>query len=107
MASKAGPAGRKPEADMKHARGRRLRCWRPVRGRDRGPGRRAAGTGGPPGQAAVGETVAAAMQLAIGLLTASLDSPGLETVALKALTPHDAAGLGNFMAAFPLVPTLS
>ena len=106
MASKAGPSGRKPEDDMKHARGRRLRCWRPVRGRDRGPGRRAAGTGGPPGQAAVGETVAAAMQLAIGLLTASLDSPELEAVALEALTPHDADGLGNFMAGLHVVSEL-
>jgi len=40
--------------------------------------------------------VAAAMQLAIGLLTASLDSPELEALAVEALTPHDADGLGNF-----------
>src|SRR5258707_13009741 len=83
---------------MKNAPRRRLRCWRPGRGRDRGPARRPAGTGAPPSQAAHGETIAAAMQLAIGLLTASLDSPELEAQAVEALTPHDADGLGNFMA---------
>jgi hypothetical protein len=45
-----------------------------------------------------GETVAAAVQLAIGLLTAGLDSPQLEGWAVEALAPHDADGLGNFMA---------
>jgi hypothetical protein len=35
-------------------------------------------------QVAAGETVAAAIQLAIGLLTASLDSPELEARALAA-----------------------
>jgi hypothetical protein len=54
-------------------------------------------------QTAPGETVAAAMQLAIGLLTASLDSPGLEAWAVEALTPHDADGMGNFMAGLHLV----
>jgi hypothetical protein len=47
---------------------------------------------------ASGETVATAMQLAIGLLTAGLDSPQLEGWAVEALAPHDADGLGNFMA---------
>src|SRR5258708_14408085 len=60
---------------------------------------------------AAGETVAAAMQLAIGLLTASLDSPELEARALATLMPHDADGLGDFMAglhagAQPLIPAL-
>lgn len=49
-------------------------------------------------RAAVGESVAAAMQAAIGLLTASLDSPELEAWALPALIPHDAEGLGDLMA---------
>ena len=44
-------------------------------------------------QAASGETVAAAMQLAIALLTASLDSPELEAWTADALTPADADGL--------------
>ena len=38
------------------------------------------------------------MQLAIGLLTAGLDSPELESWAAEALMPHDIDGLGNFMA---------
>jgi hypothetical protein len=50
--------------------------------------------------------MAEAMQLAIGLLTASLDSPELEALAVEALTPHDADGLGNFMAGLHLVSEL-
>jgi hypothetical protein len=92
--------------------------WRPRRRRDRGNARRAAGAGTHPGlaapgetapggtaaaQTAPGETVAAAVQLAIGLLTAGLDSPRLEAWAVDALTPHDADGMGNFMAGLHLV----
>jgi hypothetical protein len=55
---------------------------------------------------AAGETVAAAMQLAIGLLTASLDSPELEARALAILMPHDADGLGDFMAGLHVVSEL-
>jgi hypothetical protein len=57
-------------------------------------------------QTAPGEAVAAAMQLAIGVLTASLDSPGLEAWAVEALTPHDADGIGNFMAGLHVVSEL-
>ena len=57
-------------------------------------------------QTAPGETVATAMQLAIGLLTASLDSPALESWAVEALTPHDADGMGNFMAGLHVVSEL-
>ena len=88
---------------MKNAPGRRLRCWRPRRRRNRGPGRPAPGAGTGGGQAASGENVAAAVQLAIGLLTASLDSPELEAWTVEALTPHDADGLGNFMAGLHVV----
>lgn len=56
-----------------------------------------------PVQAAPGETMAAAMQLAIGLLTASLDSPELEAWAADALTPIDADGLGDFMAGLHVI----
>ena len=85
--------------------------WRPRRRRDRGNTRRAPGTGTvrdqtAPGESAPGDTVAAAMQLAIGLLTASLDSPELEAWALAALTPRDADGLGNFMAGLHVVSEL-
>jgi hypothetical protein len=53
-----------------------------------------------------GENVAAAMQLAIGLLTASLDSPALASWAVEALTPHDADGMANFMAGLHVVSDL-
>ena len=57
-------------------------------------------------QTAPGETVAAATQLAIALLTASLDSPALESWAVEALTPHDADGMANFMAGLHVVSEL-
>jgi hypothetical protein len=62
---------------MRNTTGRRRRCWRLRRRRDRGPGRRTPGTAADGGQTAAG-----AMQLAIGLLTASLDSPELEAWAV-------------------------
>jgi hypothetical protein len=54
-------------------------------------------------RAAPGETVAAATQLAIALLTAGLDSPELEAWAADALIPRDADGLGDFMAGLHVV----
>ena len=56
-----------------------------------------------PVQAAPGETMAAAMQLAIALLTAGLDSPELEAWAADTLTPIDADGLGDFMAGLHVI----
>ena len=56
-----------------------------------------------PVQATPGETMAAAMQLAIALLTAGLDSPELEAWAADALTPIDADGLGDFMAGLHVI----
>ena len=50
------------------------------------------------GQIPPGEPAAAAVQLAIGLLAASLDSPELEAWAVQTLIPADADGLGDFMA---------
>jgi hypothetical protein len=90
---------------------------RPRRHRDRGNARRAPVSGiavdqTAPGdqasavRAAPGETVAAAMQLAIALLTAGLDSPELEAWAADVLTPLDADGLGDFMAGLHLVSGL-
>jgi hypothetical protein len=55
---------------------------------------------------AVGEVLADAMELAIGLLTASLDSPQLEAWAAAALTPLDVDGLGNFMAGLHVISEL-
>jgi len=57
-------------------------------------------------EAAPGETMAAAMQLTIALLTAGLDSPELEAWAAGALTPVDADGLGDFMAGLHVVSVL-
>ena len=57
-------------------------------------------------RAAGGHTVAAAMQLAIALLTASLDSPELEAWALPVLIPPDADGLGDLMAGLHLISEL-
>ncbi len=122
------PAG--PEDHTTDAPARRLR-WRSRR-RDRGNARQAPGsdTGGDQTaqvqaaqvqaaqnpqvqaaqtaqvQAASGETLAAAMQLAIALLTAGLDSPELEAWAADALTPTDADGLGDFMAGLHVISVL-
>jgi hypothetical protein len=94
--------------------------WGPRRRRDRGktPGSNA---GQPPGsqaggdqtaqvQAAPGEpraapggTLAAAMQLAIALLTAGLDSAELEAWAVDELIPVDADGLADFMAGLHVI----
>jgi hypothetical protein len=102
------PAGRQNHTTGTPAQRHR---WRPRRRRDRGNARRTPATGTAldqtaPGESAPGDTVAAAMQLAIGLLTASLDSPELEAWAVQALTPHDADGLGNFMAGLHVVSEL-
>jgi hypothetical protein len=52
------------------------------------------------------ETVASAMQLAIGLLTASLDSAELEARALPVLMPSDADGLADLIAGLHLISKL-
>jgi hypothetical protein len=84
---------------MRNTPGRRYRCWRLRRRRNRGPASRrpAAGTDG-------GQTMAGgAMQMAIGLLTASLDSPELEAWAVWALIPEDPAALGDFIAGLHII----
>jgi hypothetical protein len=91
------------------ARARRPR-WRRRR-RDRGNAELTAGPDTSADQAArvqatPGETLAAAMQLAIALLTAGLDSPELETWAADALTPVDADGLADFMAGLHVTSVL-
>jgi hypothetical protein len=104
---------------------RRLR-WRPRRRPDRGNALRATGSGtsgeqpspvraepvraepvrAEPVHAGPGETMAAAMQLAIALLTAGLDSPELEAWAADELTPIDADGLGDFTAGLHVISVL-
>ena len=54
-------------------------------------------------RAAPGETLAAAMQLAIALLTAGLDSAELEAWAVDELIPVDADGLADFMAGLHVI----
>ena len=105
------------------ATARHLR-WRPRRRRDPGNARQAPGSDTRGDQtpqvqaaqnpqvqaaqvkAASGETLAAAMQLAIALLTAGLDSPELEAWAADALTPVDADGLADFMAGLHVISVL-
>lgn len=84
---------------MRNTPGRHRR-WR-LRRRDRRPAHRtpgAAADGGP--------TAADAMQLAIALLTASLDSPELEAWAVWALIPEDPMALGDFIAGLHAVSGL-
>ena len=86
---------------------RRLRWRARHRGNVRQAPESAAGSNGTARvQATPGETLAAAMQLAIALLTAGLDSPELEAWAADALTPVDADGLGDFMAGLHVVSVL-
>jgi hypothetical protein len=119
-----GPPAGRPDHTT-DAPARRLR-WRPRRRRDGGNARQAPGSdavgnhtavgnqtarvqAGPGGdqtarvQAGPGEALAAAMQLAIALLTAGLDSPELEAWAADELTPIDADGLGDFMAGLHVI----
>jgi hypothetical protein len=55
---------------------------------------------------ASGHSVGEAMQLAIGLLTASLDSTELEAWALPALVPADANGIADLLAGLHLISEL-
>jgi hypothetical protein len=107
-----GPSGApaRRQDNMMDAQAGRLR-WRPRRRRDRGNARCAPGSGAAGDQtaavrAAPGETVAAAMQLAIAVLTARQASPELEAWVADALTPVDADGLGDFMAGLHVVSVL-
>jgi hypothetical protein len=74
--------------------------WRPRRRRDREPAPRADHGGSDV------QTMAGAVQLAIGLLTASLDSPELEAWAVLAMVPEDPAALGEFIAGLHVVARL-
>lgn len=50
--------------------------------------------------------MAGAMQMAIGILTASLDSHELEAWAVQALIPDDPTALGDFLAGLHVVSGL-
>ena len=107
-----GPPGPPAEREDRttDAQARRLR-WRPRRRRDHENAHPALDSGIGDGQtarahAATGQTMAAAMQLAIALLTAGLDSPELEAWTADTLTPADADGLANFMAGLHVISVL-
>jgi len=76
----------------------------PRRARRRRGKRRA---GARPGEAANGaQTTAEAIQLAIGLLTASLDSAELQAWAIRTLPNDDPAALGDLLAGLHFVAQL-
>ena len=59
-----------------------------------------------PTAGAAADTVASAMQRAIGLLTASLDSADLEARALPLLMPSEADGMADLIAGLHLISRL-
>jgi hypothetical protein len=86
---------------MSHTPGGRR--WRPRTRKIPGPARPPE-PARPPGPASEdGPTAADAMQVAIGLLTASLDSPELEEWAAWALIPEDPEALAGVIAGSHLV----
>ena len=77
---------------------RRDRWWRHS---NRRPRRRTPRAG-----AASSQTTAEAIQLAIGLLTASLDSAQLQAWAIRAMTLDDPAALGDLLAGLHIISRL-
>jgi hypothetical protein len=87
---------------MRNAPGERRRCRCLRHGRHCSAARRR-----PPAAATdASQTAAGAIQLAVGLLTASLDSPELLTWAVGTLVPADPAALGDFLAGLHVVSEL-
>ena len=60
----------------------------------------------PPAATYAGQTAAGAVQLAIGLLTAALDSPELLAWAARALAAEDPAALGDLLAGLHVLSEL-
>jgi hypothetical protein len=86
---------------MRNVPGERRRRWRPRHGRHCGTARR------PPPAATYGDwTVAGAVQLAIGLLTATFDSPELLAWAAETLVAEDPAGIGDLLAGMHVLSEL-
>ena len=106
------PAGRAGHTTDKQSRRLRWRPRRPHRGgAPRAPesdtgGDQAAPVWALPVRGEPGRACAAAVQLAIALLTAGLDSPELEAWAAETLVPVDADGLGDFMAGLHVISVL-
>ncbi len=86
---------------MRNAPGERRRRWCLRHGRQ-------CGAAGRPSAAATeaGQTAGGAVQLAIGLLTASLDSPELLAWAAETLVPQDPAVLGDLLAGLHVLSEL-
>lgn len=85
---------------MRNVRGERRRRWCPH-------GRHCAAAHRPPPAATyAGQTAAGAVQLAIGLLTATLDSPELLAWAARALVAEDPAALGDLLAGLHVLSEL-
>ena len=84
---------------MGNTPGERRRRWCRRHGRHRGTTRPTAATD-------VGQTAAGAVQLAIGLLTATLDSPELLAWAAGTLVPQDSAALGDLLAGLHVLTEL-
>jgi hypothetical protein len=84
------------------------RRWRPRRRRaaERTGRTDAERTGRTPQADAETRTMAGAVQMAIGVLTASLDSHELEAWAVQALIPEDPTALGDFLAGLHVVSGL-
>ena len=78
---------------MRNAPGERRRRWCLRHGRHCGVARRP-----PPAATDADQTAAGAVQLAIGLLTATLDSPELLAWAAGTLVAEDPAALGDLLA---------
>jgi hypothetical protein len=96
-ATTEGPPGQ--EDQMRNTAGapRRDRWWRLGIRRPRRT---------PRADAASSQTTADAVQLAIGLLTASLDSAELQAWAIRALPTEDPAALGDLLAGLHIVSQL-
>jgi hypothetical protein len=86
------------QEDTSGTQGRRR--WRPRRRKQKQPALHA------PQAEAESRSMAAAMQMAIGVLTASLDSHQLEAWAVQALIPEDPTALGDFLAGLHVVSGL-
>jgi len=86
---------------MRNAPGERRRRWCLRHGRHCGAARRP-----PPAATHTGQTAAGAVQSAIGLLTAALDSPELLAWAAGTLMAEDSAPLGDLLAGLHVLSEL-
>ncbi len=86
---------------MRNVPGECRRRWCPRHGRHCGAARRP-----PPAATNAGQTAAGAVQLAIGLLTATLDSPELLEWAAGTLVAEGPAALGDLLAGLHVLSEL-